>query len=68
MAKDISSRDAGGGSPGDLACGHAADHEAARQWVAAEAQPGDTVLVMGARDPDLPRLARAVFATLAATT
>jgi hypothetical protein len=34
----------------------------------AEARPGDTVLVMGARDPDLSRLARAVFATLAEVT
>jgi hypothetical protein len=33
--------------------------------VAAEARPGDTVLLMGARDPDLPSLARSVFAALA---
>jgi hypothetical protein len=32
--------------------------------VAAEAMPGDTVLIMGARDPDLPALARAVHAAL----
>ena len=67
VAKDISSRMLAADLPAILRCGHAADHAAARQWVAAEAQPGDTVLVMGARDPDLPRLARAVFATLAAT-
>jgi hypothetical protein len=29
-----------------------------------EARPGDTVLLMGARDPDLPALARAVVAAL----
>jgi hypothetical protein len=34
--------------------------------VRGEARPGDTVLIMGARDPDLPRLARAVFASLPA--
>jgi len=31
----------------------------------AEARPGDTVLLMGARDPELPGLARRVFAALA---
>ena len=29
-----------------------------------QAKPGDTVLLMGARDPDLPALARAVFSAL----
>jgi UDP-N-acetylmuramate--alanine ligase len=32
--------------------------------VAAEARPGDVVLVMGARDPDLPALARRVMSAL----
>jgi UDP-N-acetylmuramate--alanine ligase len=45
-------------------CDFAPDHEAVRRWVAQEARPGDTVLVMGARDPDLPALSRSVFATL----
>lgn len=45
--------------PADLRCGYACDHEASRQWILSEARPGDTVLIMGARDPDLPRLARA---------
>ena len=36
------------------------------RWVAAEARPGDTVLLMGARDPDLPKLAQAIFGALAA--
>jgi UDP-N-acetylmuramate--alanine ligase len=45
-------------------CDFAPDHEAVRRWVAREARPGDTVLVMGARDPDLPALSRSVFATL----
>jgi hypothetical protein len=30
----------------------------------AEAKAGDTVLIMGARDPNLPALSRAVFAAL----
>jgi hypothetical protein len=30
-------------------------------WIRAEARPGDTVLIMGARDPELPELARAAF-------
>jgi UDP-N-acetylmuramate--alanine ligase len=68
VAKDISSRMLAADLPAILRCGHAADHAAARQWVVAEARPGDTVLVMGARDPDLSRLARAVFATLAEVT
>ena len=33
-------------------------------WIRGEARPGDTVLLMGARDPELPALARAVFAAL----
>ena len=40
------------------------DHAAVVTWVRGEAKPGDTVLLMGARDPDLPALARAVFAAL----
>src|SRR5262249_32501162 len=57
VAKDISSRDLAADLPAALRCGYARDHEAARQWVVGEAQPGDTVIVMGARDPALPRLA-----------
>jgi UDP-N-acetylmuramate--alanine ligase len=64
VAKDISSRDLAGDLPAALNCGYARDHEAARQWVVSEARPGDTVLIMGARDPDLPRLARSVLASL----
>jgi UDP-N-acetylmuramate--alanine ligase len=66
VARDVSSRMLAGDLPPALACGHAADHEAARAWVLGEAKPGDTVLVMGARDPDLPRLARTIYAALAA--
>jgi UDP-N-acetylmuramate-alanine ligase len=65
VARDISSRALADDLPGHLRCGYAADHDAARRWVLAEARPGDTVLVMGARDPDLPRLARSIHAALA---
>jgi UDP-N-acetylmuramate--alanine ligase len=64
VAKDVSSRLLANDLPASLRCGYAADHEAARQWAVAEAQPGDTVLVMGARDPDLPRLASSILDTL----
>jgi UDP-N-acetylmuramate--alanine ligase len=64
VAKDVSSRLLANDLPASLGCGYAANHEAARQWAIAEAQPGDTVLVMGARDPDLPRLARSIFDSL----
>jgi UDP-N-acetylmuramate--alanine ligase len=64
VAKDVSSRMLTGDLPASLACGYAADHEAARRWALAEARPGDTILVMGARDPDLPRLARSIYAGL----
>jgi hypothetical protein len=33
-------------------------------WIRGEARAGDTVLLMGARDPALPRLARAALAAL----
>jgi UDP-N-acetylmuramate--alanine ligase len=65
VAKDVSSRMLADDLPAALGCGHAADHAAVRRWVQDEARPGDTVLVMGARDPDLPRLARSIFESLA---
>jgi UDP-N-acetylmuramate--alanine ligase len=64
VAKDISSRMLADDLPPALNCGYARDHEAVRQWVVSEAHSGDTVLIMGARDPDLPRLARAVLSSL----
>jgi UDP-N-acetylmuramate--alanine ligase len=64
VAKDVSSRMLAADLPPALACGYAESHDAARRWVVAEACPGDTVLVMGARDPDLPRLARDIYASL----
>jgi UDP-N-acetylmuramate--alanine ligase len=68
VARDVSSRILAADLPPGLGCGHAADHEAVRRWVVSEARPGDTVLIMGARDPDLPRLARAIHADLAGLT
>ena len=64
VAQDISGKALADDLPPAMRCGYAADHEAARQWIVSEARPGDTVLIMGARDPDLPRLARAVLGAL----
>jgi UDP-N-acetylmuramate--alanine ligase len=60
VTRDLSSRDLAA----DIGCAYAADHPAVVRWVAGEARPGDTVLLMGARDPELPRLAQSVFAAL----
>ena len=60
VTRDLSSRDLAA----DVSSAYAADHPAVVRWVASEARPGDTVLLMGARDPELPRLARSVFAAL----
>jgi UDP-N-acetylmuramate--alanine ligase len=64
VARDISSRALAEDLPAVLRAGYAADHDAARRWAVAEARPGDTVLIMGARDPELPGLARAAFGAL----
>jgi UDP-N-acetylmuramate--alanine ligase len=66
VTRDVSSRMlAADLSP--MGCGYAPDHGAAVAWICDEARPGDTVLVMGARDPSLPSLARAAFAALEQT-
>ncbi|MBM3218259.1 MAG: UDP-N-acetylmuramate--alanine ligase [Candidatus Rokubacteria bacterium] len=64
VAKDLSSRELAADLPSALRAGYAKDHAAVVDWVTREAKPGDTVLIMGARDPDLPALARAAFAAL----
>jgi UDP-N-acetylmuramate--alanine ligase len=64
VAKDVTGRTLAVDLPPGLRCGYAPDHAAVRDWVVSEARPGDTVLLMGARDPDLPALARSVFASL----
>ncbi len=65
VTKDVTSAMLAEDLPAALRCGYAPDHPAVVRWVAAEARPGDTVLLMGARDPDLPALARSVFTALA---
>jgi len=64
VAKDVSSRMLAEDLAGTVACAHAQDHAAVIDWVRREARPGDTVLLMGARDPELPALARSIFAAL----
>jgi UDP-N-acetylmuramate--alanine ligase len=66
VARDVSSRMLADDLPAALACAHAPSHRAVLDWVRQEARPGDTVLIMGARDPELPALARAALATLRA--
>jgi UDP-N-acetylmuramate--alanine ligase len=60
VARDLSSRELAEDLPPTLRCAFAPDHAAVLAWAAEIAIPGDTVMVMGARDPDLPRLARAI--------
>jgi UDP-N-acetylmuramate-alanine ligase len=64
VARDISSRMLADDLPPALRCAYAPDHRAVIEWLRREARPGDTVLLMGARDPELPALARAAFAAL----
>ncbi len=64
VARDLSSRAVADDLPAELRCGYAKDHAAATEWVESEARPGDTVLIMGARDPELPRLARTILTRL----
>jgi UDP-N-acetylmuramate--alanine ligase len=64
VRKDISSELLAQDLPPALRCGYAPDHLAVVSWIESEAKPGDTVLIMGARDPALPALARAAFDAL----
>ena len=68
VTKDISSLMLAGDLPPGLRCGHAPDHAAALDWIGGEARAGDTVLIMGARDPSLPHLTRAAFDALDSAT
>lgn len=61
VARDISAA----ALAADIGCAVAPDHDAVVAWTVAEARPGDTVLLMGARDPRLPGLARRIAAALA---
>ena len=64
VTKDVSSRMLADDLPPAVHCGYASDHAAAVDWIRREARAGDTVLIMGARDPSLPRLTRAVLTAL----
>jgi UDP-N-acetylmuramate--alanine ligase len=64
VKKDISAEMLAQDLPPWLHCAHAADHDQVLRWVSREAQPGDTVLIMGARDQGLATLARAVLTAL----
>ena len=64
VARDVSSAALAADLPGSIGCAVAHDHAAVVEWVAAEARPGDTVLLMGARDPRLPALARRILDAL----
>jgi len=64
VAKDVSSRMLAEDLPAQMGCAYAPDHPAVVDWIRQEARPGDTVLIMGARDPELPGLARAAFRAL----
>lgn len=64
VVKDVSSRMLAADLPHELHCAYAPDHTAVVEWVRKDARAGDTVLIMGARDPQLPALARNVFAAL----
>ena len=68
VARDISSEMLAGDLRGVRDCAVARDHDAVRHWAVAEARPGDTVLIMGARDHDLPALARSIFSALSHTS
>jgi UDP-N-acetylmuramate--alanine ligase len=60
VAQDIHSRDLAK----DAGVDHADDRQELLTWLTTHAGPGDTVLLMGARDPDLPALARAIHDVL----
>jgi UDP-N-acetylmuramate--alanine ligase len=64
VARDVSSAMLAADLPARLECATAPDHDAVVAWVTGEARAGDTVLLMGARDPRLPALARRVFRAL----
>ena len=60
VSKDISSADLAS----DINCHYAPDHMAIIEWACENATPGDTILLMGARDPKLGDLAKAILDSL----
>ena len=61
---DISSAQLAMDLPPDMRCHFAEDHQAVLHWLANESSPGDTVLILGARDPQLSELAQAAVGLL----
>lgn len=65
-AKDVSGADiAVPVSARGRTAAYASDRETAADEIAADARPGDLVLVLGARDPSLPEFARGILRRLA---
>ena len=64
VARDVSSALLAADLPPALGCAVAPSHDAVVEWAAREAEPGDTVLLMGARDPKLPGTARRILDAL----
>jgi UDP-N-acetylmuramate--alanine ligase len=64
VARDVSSAALAADLPAALGCAVAPDHDAIVDWAGREARPGDTVLLMGARDPKLPATARRILEAL----
>ena len=65
VTRDISSADlAAGVVTGDRDARFCTDRNILPAAIAAEARPGDLVLVMGARDPSLTALGQSVLAAL----
>jgi len=67
VARDISSSLLADDLRSARECAYAPDHAAVQRWVLSEARAGDTVLIMGARDPDLPTLSRSIATALRET-
>jgi UDP-N-acetylmuramate--alanine ligase len=61
VAKDISSADLANDLQSTAQVFAAGSREDLLEWLCQRAMPNDTVLLMGARDPSLPRLAQAIF-------
>ena len=64
VAQDISSADLAADHIMDKRFSHAETHQHVLEWASSTATLGDTVLVLGARDPRLPQLAQALYELL----
>jgi UDP-N-acetylmuramate--alanine ligase len=64
VARDINSQDLANDLANDARIGYASDRGSLALWLSSRALPGDTVLVLGARDPGLPALARGLVEVL----